>query len=140
MSAIIEETKEQKKEQRRKEKELKLKQEITEATDFLDNELFYFYYEKLDKRAPTRDYRLNLQKMYCYMYYKKKIVDIPKITKLKIKFGSEYNVIFENREDFVETEIELKKKVDIEPIVFDKSKFRWMKNIENQEHGIIDND
>lgn len=133
--------KEQKKEQKKQEYELFEK----ESLDFLNNEFLFFYYEKLDNRPPTRDFRLELQKMFCYMYYKKKIVDIPEITKLKIKFGSEYNMIFENRQDFVETEIELRKKMEkysdkkLEPIIFEKSRFKYVKNIEGQQYGIVDN-
>jgi len=133
-----EEIKQKKKEQKKEEYELFVK----ESLDFLNNGFFYFYYEKLDNRAPTRE----LQKMFCYMYYKKKVVDIPEITKLKIKFGSEYNMIFENREDFVQTEIELRRKMEKyspdqvqSPIIFDKNRFRYIKNIEGQQYGTIDN-
>ena len=131
----IEPTKEEKKLKKQQEKQ----EELEEDIDFLRNGFFYFYYEKLDNRSNPHNFRLELQKIYCYMYYKKRICEIPKITKLKLKFGQEYNMIFENREDYVDTEKFVKEHVKFDDLIFDKSRFKYIKNIEGQEFGIVDN-
>lgn len=88
----------------------------------------YISYVRLTGRPDPRDFRDQLRKVFCAIHKRKLIKDIPKETKIKLKFGQEYNVIFENKE-FVKKDI-----------IFDPKMFTYMKNIENQNFDGFNND
>lgn len=96
-------------------------------------EKIYFSYEKLDAIRNPHDYRLQLKKIINAMYKGKKCSDIPMEFDLTLKgiLKCKYKIFFENKDYFKEKENK--------HLIYDSLLFTWMKGIEDQEYGIIDN-
>lgn len=97
---------------------------------------FTFLYERQNfNRDLVRDFRLKLETIIKKKYDGERVKKIPEEFELEIKVGKtgrlnqKYLIVLANKEELLQVDPKIK---------FDPKNFEWMKGIDEQEYGYID--
>lgn len=92
--------------------------------------VFLFTYERIEfTKDIQRDYRNLLEKIIHGRFKNTPVKKIPEEFELELKYKKKYLVIFVNKQELLEVDPK---------IVYDSKKFSWIKRIDDQEYGLID--
>lgn len=86
----------------------------------------FFSYIKMNNVGMPHDYRIQLRKIMLARFKNGTLEDIPEEFEITLKFGTKFNIFFENKE-FCNPDDKLT-----------LTKFKWCDNIETNEPGIIE--
>jgi hypothetical protein len=91
---------------------------------------FVFCYERMGfTKDIQRDFRTQIEKIIKSRHKDKKVKEIPEEFELELKYKRKYLVILANRDELLEVDPKM---------LYDPKKFGWMKHIEDQEYGVVD--